>query len=215
MAAARPGQGAHGVGPEHLPGRRRGAQPRRLDDRGPVQVAILVDRDVARRHPDAERQALLPATLGRLDGLLHLHSTGQCLGGTREGDHDAVAQALDLTARVLTRGGTQEPKMRLLHIDEALVPKPRQHLGRRDGIREQHRQRGLHRRRLLPWRWTARRPSHVSLAVANAVGFLRCAGFANPKVAENPKVEDHSDPEELGSHPAGASTEATLPAHNW
>ncbi len=117
VAAAAARQHPHDLGDQHLPAVGRGAQSRRLDDRRTEAVAVL-ERDVAGRDadPDRERQAL--AAGEQVDRALHGDPGGDGLGRAGEHHEHAVAEPLHDGAAV-----------RLRRLDQRAVVGPAQRLG--------------------------------------------------------------------------------------
>ena len=121
MPATRPRQPARQRARQDPAGAGRRAQPRRLDHRGPVHVAVLADGHVAGRDADPQRQAVLAAALRRLDRLLHRDRAPERLGRTVEDHHQPVAEALDLTPAVLLQRAAQQLQVRTLDRSEPLI----------------------------------------------------------------------------------------------
>ncbi len=115
-----------------------------LDYRRSVEVIVFIDAHIPGRDPDSQRQSLLTLASGRLDRLLHCDCAGESIGRTAEGDHQAVAEALDLATLPGLDWSAEQIEMRGLNLFEALVTQTGKCLGGGDRVGKQDCQRFLH-----------------------------------------------------------------------
>ena len=88
----------HDGGRKNLTAFADAAQTGCFDDTVPVVVAV-VGSDLTAAQPDPQSHAVRAVAIVVLDALLHGDGAGQRGGSGTEGDHDSVAQPLDLVAR--------------------------------------------------------------------------------------------------------------------
>src|SRR5438094_10551413 len=72
-------------------------------------------------------------------GLLHRNCAADSIDGGIEGDHEAVADGLDLAAAVGSDGVAEEPEVDAAHVFCLVVAKALHQLSRADEIREENR----------------------------------------------------------------------------
>jgi hypothetical protein len=129
-----------------LPRLRSGLQPLRLDDRE-AEAVLTLHRHVPRRDPDPhaeqlrERHPVMPASVVRIEVLLHGNGRGEGAGCAREDGHHTVTGVLDDPAATCHDCRAYQPVVPLSDALGLLLAQADPHAGRVDEVGEHHGQR--------------------------------------------------------------------------
>ena len=148
VCAPRPGERLDECSREDLTWCRPLAQPGGLDDRDTEPVAALRRRFADREpHSQGERESRL-AAVEPDERVMHGDRAADAVDRAREGDHETVAEALDLVAPGLGHGSPQCVEVGLAHALRVSISQPLQQLGGAHQVAEEQRdRRGVHRAR--------------------------------------------------------------------